>query len=191
MTSYGFSGGGRAVAKPCTSRQRLTAASAAAHSHHTGVTYLARQRPPGSATETGAGPRHAATPPAGAAAITAVRHGKADRAAGWLRGAMLALAVLAAANPHHFQRPADAWPASGLSVLRSSQARRTGRRGPMAESAGSPAREKGCAALRTSPVHGVRVRVTGRLLVSELGGESPGACEFAGLLAGQAVRASV
>ncbi len=73
------------MARPCTSRQRLTAASAAAR-HHPGVTYLPGQRPAAPAPETAAGPRHAAARPV-----------KADRAAGWLRGAILALAVLAAA----------------------------------------------------------------------------------------------
>ena len=82
------------MTKPCTSRQRLITAS---RHHHAGVTYLAQHRP------------HQPAPalPAAVPADTAITEASAqarsprrtrDRAAGWLRGGMLALGVLAGAS---------------------------------------------------------------------------------------------
>lgn len=81
------------MTKPCTTGQRLALAS---HHHH-GVTYLAqhRSRLSGSALA-GTAPANPtatkASPPARAQRRTT------DRAAGWLRGGMLALGVLAGAS---------------------------------------------------------------------------------------------
>jgi hypothetical protein len=80
------------VTRPCTTPRRLTHAGAA-HGHQHGTAYLPREQPRQQASAPS--PLHAVTP--ATPARTAARRANKDRAAGWLRGAMLALAVLAGA----------------------------------------------------------------------------------------------